>query len=126
MVNKGTQPNNRSGIKNRDLPLPPKSPRTHSSCNVALTHYLLDSKLEVLMREQDYSATYMAAMEAATAELDGLFEEAKRLRNRMEQIDSVINALKPVVASDSGSAGMTPELNPTRQQIDAALGMVLV
>jgi hypothetical protein len=87
---------------------------------------LLDSKLEVVMREQDYSATYMAAMEAATAELDGLFEEAKRLRNRMEQIDSVINALKPVVAPESGSAGMTPELNPTRQQIDAALGMVLV
>ena len=49
------------------------------------------------MNHQANAVSYRAAMEAATEELDGLFEEAKRLRNRMEQIDSAINALKPLL-----------------------------
>ncbi len=52
------------------------------------------------MNHQAYVATYRAAMDAATGELDGLFEEAKRLRNRMEQIDSAISALKFLVGND--------------------------
>jgi len=84
------------------------------------------------MNHQAYAGTYRAAMEAATVELDGLFEEAKRLRNRMEQIDSAINALKPLMGSGadeqpvSGSyaSEMSNDAVPMKQQIDAALGLV--
>jgi|GEM_PF-4599488 len=89
------------------------------------------------MNHQSYSDSYRTAMEAATAELDRLFEEAKRLRNRMEQIDSAINALKPLVASngegqlasEAMSAGtysreMSSDTVPMKEQIDSALGLV--
>jgi len=89
------------------------------------------------MNHQAYSDSYRVAMEAATGELDRLFEEAKRLRNRMEQIDSAINALKPLVgpngegqpASEVMSAGaysreMSADTIPMKQQIDSALGLV--
>ncbi len=79
------------------------------------------------MSQQSYTGTYRAAMEAATIELDTLFEEAKRLRNRMEQIDSAINALKPLVSgAEAGkfSQEIDADTNSLKQQIDAALGMV--
>jgi len=65
-------------------------------------------------------------MDAATAQLEGLFEEAAQLRTRMETLNSVIDALKPLFAeSDSAASQETnPELNPTKQQVDATL-MVL-
>lgn len=70
-------------------------------------------------------------MEAATGELDSLFEEAKRLRNRMEQIDSAISALKVLVGtgSEAPSASllaqeMSSDPVPMKQQIDSALGLV--
>ena len=82
------------------------------------------------MNHQAYVGTYRAAMDAATGELDGLFEEAKRLRNRMEQIDSAISALKVLVGNgteDSLAAARSQEANsdlaPVKQQFDAALGM---
>lgn len=83
------------------------------------------------MNHQAYVGTYRAAMEAATGELDGLFEEAKRLRNRMEQIDSAISALKVLVGDDfeaySASAPaheMSSDPIPMKEQIDSALGLV--
>jgi hypothetical protein len=78
------------------------------------------------MNHQANAVSYRAAMEAATEELDSLFEEAKRLRNRMEQIDSAITALKPLLASGM-EVSYAPEMNseiPMKQQIDAALGLV--
>lgn len=70
-------------------------------------------------------------MEAATGELDNLFEEAKRLRNRMEQIDSAISALKVLVGTGSEASSvdfMSQEMSadpiPMKQQIDSALGLV--
>jgi hypothetical protein len=79
------------------------------------------------MNHQANAVSYRAAMEAATEELDSLFEEAKRLRNRMEQIDSAITALKPLLASGievSYAQEMNTEAIPMKQQIDAALGLV--
>jgi hypothetical protein len=73
------------------------------------------------MNEQSYAVSYQAAMDAATTELSGLFEEAKRLRNRIEQVDAAIGALKPLLTSP----GIGSELNPTMQQIDSVLGTVL-
>ncbi|MGA8742296.1 MAG: hypothetical protein WB561_14015 [Terracidiphilus sp.] len=78
------------------------------------------------MNHQAYASTYRSAMDAATVELDGLFEEVKRLRNRMEQIDSAINALKPLLAegqtaSEAQSAAAYSEIIPMKQQIDSAL-----
>jgi hypothetical protein len=84
--------------------------------------------MEVAMKESFYKAAYIAAMDAATLELHGLFEEAARLRTRMESIHSVIDALKPLFA-DSDSA-LSPEIssgmNPVNQQVNAGLDMVFV
>jgi hypothetical protein len=87
--------------------------------------------MEAEMNHQAYVGTYRAAMEAATGELDSLFEEAKRLRNRMEQIDSAISALKILVgngpeasAADSLAREMSADPIPMKQQIDTALGLV--
>ena len=79
------------------------------------------------MNEQSHAVTYQAAMDAATTELSGLFEEAKRLRNRIEQVDAAIGALKPLLNSPESahSYGINSELNPTKQQIDSVLGTVL-
>jgi len=83
------------------------------------------------MNHQAYVGTYRAAMDAATGELDGLFEEAKRLRNRMEQIDSAISALKVLVGTDFETPSaealaheMSSDPIPMKQQIDSALGLV--
>ena len=87
--------------------------------------------LEADMNHQAYAGAYRAAMEAATGELDGLFEEAKRLRNRMEQIDTAIGALKVLAGTDmepSSAVSMAQEISaeptPTKQQFDSALGLV--
>ena len=88
------------------------------------------------MTHQAYAGTYRAALEAATGELANLFEEAKRLRGRMEQIDSAITALKPLLApvvegqpasqpvSTGYAQAMSSDATPMKQQIDAALGLV--
>ena len=83
------------------------------------------------MNHQDYAGTYRAAMDAATGELDSLFEEAKRLRNRMEQIDSAISALKVLVGAGSEASSadefaqeLSAGQNKLKQQFDSALGMV--
>jgi hypothetical protein len=81
--------------------------------------------MEVAMEEQSYGIAYRAAMDAATAQLENLFEEAAQLRARMETINSLIDALKPLFA-DADSQEQGSELNPTKQQVDATLGMVLV
>jgi hypothetical protein len=92
--------------------------------------------MEVDMSHQEHVGTYRAALEAAMGELDNLFEEARRLRNRMEQIDSAITALKPLLASamegqpasQPMSTGYAQDISidavPMKQQIDAALGLV--
>lgn len=81
------------------------------------------------MSNQSYTSSYRTAMEAAKVELDVLFEDAKRLRNRMEQVDSAINALKPLVGVGEGSEAQSssaypdPSFNSVKQQIDSVLGM---
>lgn len=72
------------------------------------------------MTDQSYQVVYQAAMDAATVELDGLFEEAKRLRNRMEQIDEAINALKQLLESSE------PDLNSYSNQFDSTVGIAAV
>lgn len=82
----------------------------------------------VLMESQTYKAAYVAAVEAATAQLDGLFEEAAQLRSRMEQINAAIDALKPLFSeTDSASSQqMGTEMNPANQQVTAGVDLVLV
>jgi hypothetical protein len=81
------------------------------------------------MNNQSYTSTYRAAMEAAKVEMDILLEDARRLRNRMEQIDSVMVALKPLAGVSSegaeANAGFSQEagFSSIRQQIDGALSM---
>jgi|HubBroStandDraft_6_1064221.scaffolds.fasta_scaffold570343_1 hypothetical protein len=83
------------------------------------------------MNDKAYECTYRAAMEVATGELDSLFEEARQLRNRMEQFDSVISRLKVLArtgseasSSDSLTEEMSAGLVAMKQQIDSALGLV--
>jgi Spy/CpxP family protein refolding chaperone len=48
--------------------------------------------------------TYRAALGRAMEELDELFQEAREMRNQMERIESVLEALRPmIVASESNS-----------------------
>lgn len=72
---------------------------------------------------QNYSASYAAALNAATAELDGLFEQAKALRNRMEQVDEVISALKPLMPGSEPSYGQDLGSSSSKEKFDAALGL---
>lgn len=74
--------------------------------------------------KETYAGTYAAAMEAANVELEGLFEEAKRLQNRMDQIDTVISALKPLMPSAESNYSQDSNSNSTKQKIDATLGLV--
>ena len=73
-----------------------------------------------------YASTYRTAMEAANVELEGLFEDAKRLRNRIEQVDTAINALKPLAGlggESSSTYSQDAGFNSVKQQIDAVLGV---
>jgi hypothetical protein len=87
--------------------------------------------MEVNMSNQSYTSAYRTAMEAAKVELEALFEDAKRLRNRMEQIDSAIIALKPLAGlggegfeSQSATAqSQDAGFSSMKQQIDSVLGM---
>jgi hypothetical protein len=87
--------------------------------------------MEINMSNQSYTSTYRTAMEAAKVELEALFEDAKRLRNRMEQIDSAIIALKPLTglggegleSQSSNAHSQDAGFSSMKQQIDAALGM---
>jgi hypothetical protein len=75
--------------------------------------------------KENFAANYAAAMNAASAELDSLFEEAKILRNRMEQIDTVITALKPLMPESESGYGHDSSQNSVRQRFDAALGLAV-
>lgn len=76
------------------------------------------------MMDQPCDATYQTALDAATAELDKLFAEAKRLRNRMEQVDEAMGALKQLLEpSESDDASQS---NWRRQQFDTTLGIAAV
>ncbi len=44
-------------------------------------------------------STYRAAMDRAMEELDELFQEARKMRSQMERIESVLEALKPMIAA---------------------------
>ena len=72
------------------------------------------------MSEQSYTGAYVAAMEAATAQLEVLFEEAAQLRERLEKINSVIDALKPLFPEYE----MDSELNSIRQSAELDLALV--
>jgi hypothetical protein len=75
--------------------------------------------------KESYAANYAAAMNAATAELDSLFEQAKALRNRMEQIDTVITALKPLMPETESVYGHELNSNSLQQKMDAVLGLAV-
>lgn len=74
--------------------------------------------------KENYAASYVAAMDAANAELDRLFEEARRLRNRMDQIDMVVSALKPLMPGAESAQGHDVNSNSSKQKVDAALDLV--
>ena len=80
------------------------------------------------MATQSNINAYVAAVDAATAELDGLYAQAAELQNRMDQINSAIEALRPLLSGSDSSTWeqVDSELNPTKQQVDTTLGMLLV
>jgi hypothetical protein len=93
--------------------------------------------MEAKMDHEAYAGSYYAAMEASTQELEGMFEEAGRLRDRMTQINLALNALKPLF--DSGEEGQrapetmpadalsqkwNAETNQMKPKIDSTLGLI--
>ena len=75
--------------------------------------------------KENYAANYAAAMAAATAELDSLFEEAKVLRNRMEQVDTVITALKPLMPETESNYNHDLHADSMKQRMDSALSLAV-
>jgi hypothetical protein len=53
------------------------------------------------MTNQSCDVSYQGALNAATVELDKLFEEAKRLQSRIDQVDGAIAALKQLLGTQS-------------------------
>lgn len=51
------------------------------------------------MEQQGQSSTYRVALETAMDEMDRLLQEAARLRDRMEQIGTAVDALKTMIGS---------------------------
>jgi hypothetical protein len=49
-------------------------------------------------------STYRAAMGRAMEELDELFQEAREMRNQMARIESVLEALKPLMGTGESTA----------------------
>jgi hypothetical protein len=56
---------------------------------------------------QQGAGAYRAALETAMDEMDHLLQEAARLRDRMEQVGTAVDALKTMV----GSVEMAPVIN---------------
>jgi len=64
------------------------------------------------MNDQSFDVSYRVALNAANTEMDKLLEEAKRLRNRMEQIDEAVSALKLVLEPAEPKASESIWMNP--------------
>src|SRR6516165_3875049 len=56
------------------------------------------------MNERGQAGAYCAAMNAAMDELSLICQESGRLRNRLYQLDTVVEALKPLMALDERTA----------------------
>jgi hypothetical protein len=56
-------------------------------------------EMERDMDQQGQSGTYRVALETAMDEMDHLLQEAARLRDRMEQIGTAVDALKTMIGS---------------------------
>jgi hypothetical protein len=60
------------------------------------------------MNERDHAGAYCAAMNAAMDELDFICQESDRLRNRLYQLDTVVEALKPLMVLGERTVGEDP------------------
>ena len=49
------------------------------------------------MNQQDHAGTYRAAINAAMDELGLICQESERLTNRLHQLDTVVELLKPLI-----------------------------
>ena len=48
-------------------------------------------------QQQDHAGAYRAAMNAAMDDLDLICQESERLTNRLHQLDTVVEMLKPLI-----------------------------
>ena len=56
------------------------------------------------MNQPSHDDAYLSAMNAAIGNLGLINEEAKRVSNRMDQLDSVLEALKPFMCTSEQAA----------------------
>jgi hypothetical protein len=61
---------------------------------------------------------YCAAMNSAMDELDLIRQESDRLRNRLYQIDTVVEALKPLIVLDERT--VVEDRHPVSESIETA------
>lgn len=70
------------------------------------------------MNQQDYGGAYRAAMNAAMDELDRICQESKQLTNRLYQIDTVVEMLKPLIGL--GKQTFVEDRLPVSESIETA------
>ena len=70
------------------------------------------------MSERGHAGAYCAAMNAAMDELDLIGQESQRLRNRLYQLDTVVESLKPLMALDERTA--VEDRRPVSESIETA------
>ncbi len=68
------------------------------------------------MNQQDQAGVYRAAVDAAMDELDLICQESERLRNRMYQLDTVVEVLKPLIGS--GEQTLVEDRRPVSESIE--------
>ena len=70
------------------------------------------------MNQQDHAGAYRAAMNAAMDELDLICQESKRLTNRLHQLDTVVEMLKPLIGL--GKQTFVEDRLPVSESIETA------
>jgi len=73
------------------------------------------------MKIQANQEIYRVAFESASSELIEINEEFDRLRARMEQIERLVAALKPLVFEQENEVQLSPTEDPTAESIEATV-----
>jgi hypothetical protein len=70
------------------------------------------------VNERSNAGAYCAAMNAAMDELDLIYQESNRLRNRLNHLGTVVEALKPLIVLDERT--VVEDRHPVSKSIETA------
>lgn len=72
------------------------------------------------MKPQEHQEIYRVAFESASSELVEINEEFDRLRARMEQLERLVAALKPLIFEEENEILEVSAEDPTAEHIEAS------